>query len=102
MIGSQVTLDQKEFIQEQNYSGFNKSIAYGLIISLFSSGLLVIIFYVFAEPIVKIIFEHGIFSSHDSNTTASTLRIYSLGSFPFLILPIITNVYYSLRMTLNL
>lgn len=93
---------QTKFIRENNSDEFDRITIYAFLIGLISAAILVTIIFIFAQPIVKILYEHGKFISIDTIATASVLRIYSLGLFPFLINPILANVFYSFNRTKRL
>ncbi len=80
--------DENEFM-----SATNK----GILISVVTSSFFVLIFSVLPRPIIHLIYQHGLFTPHDSAETALALHIMSFGLIPFLLNPIIANVFYSLR-----
>ncbi len=90
---------QTKFIRENNSDEFDRITNYAFLIALISASVLITIIFTFAQPIVKILYEHGKFLPADTSATASVLRIYSLGLFPFLINPILANVFYSFGKT---
>lgn len=49
-----------------------------------------------AEPIIRIIFEHGIFSSHDTIKTAEALTFYAMGLTAYSAVKIMVPVFYAL------
>jgi putative peptidoglycan lipid II flippase len=52
-----------------------------------------------AKPIVRLIFEHGRFSSFDTMNTAYALAFYSVGLFAYSAIKIIVPVFYALNKT---
>jgi len=52
-----------------------------------------------AEPIIKLLFEHGRFSADDTEMTASALRFYSLGLLGYTGVKIATSFFYALKET---
>lgn len=52
-----------------------------------------------SQPIVRIIFEHGRFTAHDTMMTARALSFYSAGLFAYASLKIIVPVFYALNRT---
>ncbi len=52
--------------------------------------------WVLAEPIVRLIFQHGRFSPHDTLMTAQAVKFYSIGLMAYSGVKIIVPVYYSL------
>jgi len=55
--------------------------------------------YCLAEPLVKVIFEHGRFSAADTVRTAEALQFYVLGLFAYSAVKITVPVFYALRDT---
>lgn len=80
--------DENEFM-----SATNK----GILVSVVTSCFFVLVFSVLPGPIIHLIYQHGLFTQHDSAETALALHIMSLGLIPYLLNPIIANVFYSLR-----
>lgn len=66
----------------------------GLLVGLGMSGIISVLFYVFATPLVKIIYERGQFTESDTLVTASVLGVLALGLVPLILNPILTNVAY--------
>ncbi len=50
--------------------------------------------WILAEPIIRLIFEHGRFGALDTLNTASVLRFYSLGLFAYAAVKILAPVFY--------
>ncbi|MDD5758009.1 MAG: murein biosynthesis integral membrane protein MurJ [Desulfobulbaceae bacterium] len=55
--------------------------------------------YCLAEPLVKVIFQHGRFSSFDTTRTAEALSFYVLGLFAYSAVKITVPVFYALKDT---
>ncbi|MDA3970484.1 MAG: murein biosynthesis integral membrane protein MurJ [Desulfobulbaceae bacterium] len=53
--------------------------------------------WVLAEPIIRLIFEHGRFNAVDTMNTASVLRFYSLGLFAYAAVKILAPAFYALE-----
>jgi putative peptidoglycan lipid II flippase len=51
---------------------------------------------VLAEPIVRVIFEHGSFIASDTTATASALRYYALGLLGYSVVRIVSPAFYAL------
>jgi putative peptidoglycan lipid II flippase len=51
---------------------------------------------VLADPIVRVIFEHGSFVPEDTAATAAALRFYSLGLLGYSVVRIVSPVFYAL------
>jgi putative peptidoglycan lipid II flippase len=49
-----------------------------------------------ADPIIRIIFEHGNFSAADTSKTAEALRFYALGLFAYASVKVMVPVFYAL------
>ncbi|MGL1931619.1 MAG: murein biosynthesis integral membrane protein MurJ [Desulfotalea sp.] len=52
-----------------------------------------------AEPIIKLIFEHGAFSSSDTLATAQALSLYSVGLFAYSANKILVPAFYAINKT---
>ena len=53
--------------------------------------------WILAEPIIRLIFEHGQFGVTDTMNTASVLRFYALGLFAYASVKILAPVFYALE-----
>ena len=60
---------------ENAYDTQNKAVEYGLLMSLPAAVLLIVL----AEPIVRLLFQHGRFSASDATLTARAVIAYSIG-----------------------
>ena len=49
-----------------------------------------------ADPIIRIIFEHGNFTAADTHNTAAALRFYALGLFAYASVKVMVPVFYAL------
>lgn len=54
---------------------------------------------ILAEPIIKIIFEHGAFTPEDTRATAVALSLYATGLFAYAANKVIVPVYYAINAT---
>ncbi len=52
-----------------------------------------------AEPIIRLIFEHGVFAASDTLMTAQALRYYALGLFAYSAIKIMVPVFYAINTT---
>lgn len=52
-----------------------------------------------AEPIISLIFEHGIFTAFDTAKTAEALQLYALGLFAYSAIKIMVPVFYAINNT---
>ncbi len=93
---------QTQSISEGNKKEFMDSTNNGILISIITSALFALIFATLSEPIIKLIYERGHFSTHDSIETAHALEIMSIGLIPFLLNPVLINIFYSLKAVKNL
>lgn len=50
----------------------------------------------FAEPVVKLLFQHGQFSDYDALRTARMTAVYGCGVWAYCAMPILTRSYYAL------
>ncbi|MBX6422404.1 murein biosynthesis integral membrane protein MurJ [Thermosulfurimonas sp. F29] len=84
----------------EDYEGlrktFGSSLLVGLSLSLPSATGLVVL----AEPIVRLIFEHGRFSPADTRHTAEALRLFALGLPLYGTTKVVVPVFYALGNTL--
>lgn len=55
--------------------------------------------WILAEPIIRLIFEHGRFGAEDTRQTAVALQCYSLGLFAYAAVKVIVPVFYALQDT---
>lgn len=55
--------------------------------------------FVLAEPVIRVIFEHGAFSAFDTVKTAEALSFYTLGLFAYAAVKIMVPVFYALDST---
>jgi len=51
---------------------------------------------VLAEPIIRVIFEHGSFTAYDTANTASALRFYACGLLGYSVVRIVSPTFYAL------
>ena len=51
---------------------------------------------VLAEPIIRVIFEHGSFTAADTAATAGALRFYALGLLGYSVVRIVSPAFYAL------
>ncbi len=54
---------------------------------------------ILSEPIIRLIFEHGAFSSTDTSSTAVALSLYAIGLFAYSANKVIVPVYYAINAT---
>lgn len=88
---------QAKLAAEKNMKEFFRVTNNGIIISILTSCLFALIFYVLSSETVQIIYQHGNFGVNDTKETSFALQIISLGMVPFLITPVTANIFYSLK-----
>ncbi|MEW6701839.1 MAG: lipid II flippase MurJ [Bacteroidota bacterium] len=88
---------QTKSISEGDKKEFSDATNKGVLVSVVTSCLFAVLFYVLAEPIIQLIYERGHFTHFDSSETSLALRIMSVGLIPFLLNPVIANIYFALR-----
>jgi len=54
---------------------------------------------ILAEPIIRLLFEHGVFTAHDTVATAETLALYSIGLFAYSANKVLVPAFYALDKT---
>jgi putative peptidoglycan lipid II flippase len=55
--------------------------------------------YLLAEPIIRLIFQHGAFTSFDTAKTAEALSFYALGLFAYAAVKIMVPIFYAINNT---
>ena len=93
---------QTKSIGEGNKNEFMKATNNGILFSVVTSSFFVLLFFLLSHQIIQIIYQHGHFNLHDSAETSHALRIMSVGLIPFLLNPVIANIYYSMRTVKNI
>jgi putative peptidoglycan lipid II flippase len=88
---------QTKSIAEGNEKEFLNATNNGILFSVVTSSFFVLLFSVLAEPIILLIYQRGHFTLHDSVETSFALKVMSLGLIPFLLNPVIVNIFYSLK-----
>ena len=78
---------------------FKKSLLFGLKILLFLTIPSAVGLMVLKDSLIRLIYEHGIFSRVASNMTASALLYYSIGLFAYACVRLITMSFYALKDT---
>lgn len=83
----------KEILAMKNTLGSSLSMVFALTVPA-TAGLIIL-----AEPIIRLIFEHGAFTAADTVATAETLSLYALGLFAYSANKIIVPAFYALEKT---
>jgi putative peptidoglycan lipid II flippase len=85
---------QSKSVSQGNEQEFTEVTSRSVFLSVVSSVYFVLIFAVAAEAIIQLVYQRGHFGQHDSLETATALRIMSAGLVPFLLNPVLANVFY--------
>lgn len=88
---------QTQSVSEGNEQEFMSSTNNGILISVITSSLFALLFATLSQPIIQVIYQHGHFTAHDSLETSDALQIMSIGLIPFLLNPVLANIFYSIR-----
>jgi len=84
---------------KNNITEFKKSLLFGLKILLFITIPSAVGLMVLKDSLIRLIYEHGMFSKVATNMTASALLYYSIGLFAFACVRLITMSFYALKDT---
>lgn len=82
---------------KNNINEFKKSLLFGLRILLLLTIPSAVGLIVLREPMIRLIYEHGIFSKVATNMTTSALLYYSIGLFAYACVRLITMSFYALK-----
>jgi len=77
--------------------GVRETLRRGLRLVAFYSLPTTVAFYVLAEPILGIIYQHGAFTAQDTQATAVALRYYALGMLFYSAVKVVVPIFYALR-----
>jgi putative peptidoglycan lipid II flippase len=86
-------------VAKNNITEFKKSLLFGLKILLFITIPSAVGLIVLKDSLIRLIYEHGIFSKVATNMTASALLYYSVGLFAYACVRLITMSFYALKDT---
>jgi putative peptidoglycan lipid II flippase len=84
---------------KSNIAEFKKSLLFGLKMLLFITIPSAVGLIVLKDSLIRLIYEHGIFSRVATNMTASALLYYSIGLFAYASVRLITMSFYALKDT---
>ncbi|MBU1291554.1 polysaccharide biosynthesis C-terminal domain-containing protein, partial [bacterium] len=84
-------------IAKNNIPEFKKSLLFGLRMLLFTTIPSAVGLIVLKDSLIRLIYEHGIFSRVATNMTASALLYYSIGLFAYACVRLITMSFYALK-----
>ncbi len=82
---------------QQAINGVRDTLRRGLRLVTFFSLPTAVAFFVLAEPILGVIYQHGAFSAEDTISAAAALRYYSLGLLCYAAVKVVAPVFYALR-----
>jgi len=88
-----------KYAAEDNILELKKSFLFGLRMLTFITVPSAVGLIVLRDPIIRLIYEHGIFSKTATLMTTAALLYYSIGLFAYASLRLITMVFYALRDT---
>ncbi|MBB3908571.1 murein biosynthesis integral membrane protein MurJ [Anoxybacillus sp. UARK-01] len=82
---------------EQDYEGISQIFFKGLRLLIMFIVPVSVFVYVYAEPIVKIIFEYGSFTAQSTSMTAEMLKIFVIGMFAHAANLFVTRFFYAME-----
>lgn len=88
-----------KYTAKNNITEFKKSLLFGLRMLLFITVPSAIGLIVLRDSLIRLIYEHGIFSRAATNMAASALLYYSIGLFAYACVRLITMSFYALKDT---
>ncbi|GAH92121.1 unnamed protein product, partial [marine sediment metagenome] len=88
-----------KYTAKNNITEFKKSLLFGLRMLLFITVPSAVGLIVLKDSLIRLIYEHGIFSRAATNMTASALLYYSIGLFAYACVRLITMSFYALKDT---
>jgi putative peptidoglycan lipid II flippase len=84
---------------EKDFSGYAETFRKTISILAYTMIPISIIFIFLSEPIVKILFERGAFTTNATNATAFAISMYSIGLFIYSANDIMTRIFFSFKDT---
>jgi putative peptidoglycan lipid II flippase len=78
--------------------GVRETLRRGLRLVIFYSLPTAVAFYLLAEPILGVIYQHGAFTAADTRMTAVALQYYALGLIFYAAVKVVVPIYYALRL----
>ena len=88
-----------KYTAKNNIPEFKKSLLFGLKMLIFITVPSAVGLMVLKDSLIRLIYEHGIFSRVATNMTASALLYYSIGLFAYACVRLITMSFYALKDT---
>jgi len=80
---------------QEGATHFNKTLQWAVQLSLFIAIPAAVGLFMLAQPILSTLFQHGVFSDHDSLMSAYSLMAYCLGLPAFILIKILANGFYA-------
>jgi putative peptidoglycan lipid II flippase len=81
----------------KDHSEFGPTLAYAMRLAIFFTMPAAVGLWFFAEPIIKLVYEHGKFTSADSMQTAFALQFYALGLMSYACIKVIAPGFYAIN-----
>ncbi len=83
----------------KNYKGYANLFQQSITLILFVMIPISVLFIVLSQPIIRILFQHGAFTSKDTVATAFTVSMYSIGLFMIAANDFLRRVFFSFKNT---
>lgn len=77
--------------------GVRETMRRGLLLVSFYTLPTAVALWVLAEPVLRVIYQHGAFTAADTIATAEALRYLSLGLFAYSVIKVVAPVFYAVR-----
>lgn len=77
--------------------GVRETMRRGLLLVSFYTLPTAVALWVLAEPVLRVIYQHGAFTAADTLATAEALRYLSLGLFAYSVIKVVAPVFYAVR-----
>ncbi|HEY3245106.1 MAG TPA: murein biosynthesis integral membrane protein MurJ [Phycisphaerae bacterium] len=87
------------YAAQHNIGGLRTALGRGLRLAVFEGLPCGMILVVLAEPIIRLLFEHGHYTAEHTQRAAAVLRWYGLGVWAFCLQHVVLRGYYSLKDT---
>ncbi|MBF0532006.1 MAG: murein biosynthesis integral membrane protein MurJ [Candidatus Omnitrophica bacterium] len=84
---------------QKDMTGFKRTLVFALENIFFVMCPMMVLFLLFAGPMIRLMFQRGAFDTYSTAITASALAFYSLGLFGFGTVKILVSAFYSLQDT---
>lgn len=80
----------------RKFPEFRATLREGMQQLIFINGLATVLLIVLAEPMIRLLFQHGVFSDHDTQLTSVALRCLAPGLIAFSLNNIVARAFYAL------